>query len=241
MQANPIIPNWVPEADRHRISKLWKESWVDATGHAVLRRLATYDAMKTEVWEKLPPEPKGLEINIIEWALHAFTIFRWFSRPIPKTKAKQIEWAKHLKKYPPASPKTASSWALMLRTELLALKAATDFCWLRFWEGDESVTPDHVLAMLDQLSSFYLRMDKEHRALSASLPEVKRWNTKAAQKFFTEFLSQRMKDTYGQPLDSIVAALAEVAFNDRKGVPAERVRGRRRTGAAPEKSERKSR
>jgi hypothetical protein len=70
---------------------------------------------------------------------------------------------------------------------------------------------------------------------------VNRWNAKAAQKFFTEFLSSRMKETYGQPLDAIVAALAEVAFDLPQGLAAETVRGRRRIGSGPENSKRKSR
>ena len=73
------------------------------------------------------------------------------------------------------------------------------------------------------------------------LPRVKRWNAKAHQKFFTDYLSARMKQTYGRPFDSIVAALAEVAFDLRDGVGSETVRGRRRVGKAPEKLRRKTR
>jgi hypothetical protein len=73
------------------------------------------------------------------------------------------------------------------------------------------------------------------------LPRVNRWNAKAHQKFFTEHLSAQMKKTYGRPLDSIVATLAEVAFDLHHGVGSETVRGRRRVGKAPEKLRRKTR
>jgi hypothetical protein len=71
------------------------------------------------------------------------------------------------------------------------------------------------------------------------LPRVNRWNAKGHQKFFTEFLSAQMKKTYGRPFDSIVAALAEVAFNLHHGVGSETVRGRRRVGQTPEKFQQK--
>jgi len=73
------------------------------------------------------------------------------------------------------------------------------------------------------------------------LPNVTRRNIKSAQKFFTEFLSSRMKETYGRPLDSIVAALADVAFDLPQGVAGETVRGRRRIGSGPENSKQKTR
>ena len=40
----------------------------DKKGRGLLERLATYPAMKTEVWEKLPSEPKDFEGTIIAWA-----------------------------------------------------------------------------------------------------------------------------------------------------------------------------
>jgi ABC-type xylose transport system substrate-binding protein len=94
---------------------------------------------------------------------------------------------------------------------------------------------------MDQLRVFYLRVDEENRAFLASLPKIKRWNAKAAQKFFTDFLSGCMTETYAQPLDAIVAALAEVAFDLHQGLDAETVRGRRRIAGTPENSKRKSR
>jgi hypothetical protein len=224
------IPDWVPGAARRRIIDLRAQPWLDDKGGGLLARLATYDVMKTDVWKKLPPEPQHVEGNIIDWAFKAFTIFPRLRRPIPKTMSKMREWAKQIEKYPPLpEPRFVAFSALELRDRILPLKVDTDAYWSRFWEGNMSVTPDQVLTILDQLCLFYIRMDEENQARLASLPEVKRWNANAAQKFFTDYLSRRMNETYGQPLDSIVAALAEVAFDLPKGVEAETVRGRRRT------------
>jgi len=121
--------------------------------------------------------------------------------------------------------------------EIFKCKYETVSYWTRFWEGEKSITPDLVLTILDQLRLFYVRMDEEYQALRSLLPNVKRWNARtAAQKFFTEFLSARMTETLGQPHDSIVVALAEVAFNLTHCVEVETVRGRRRVASAPEKS-----
>ena len=86
-----------------------------------------------------------------------------------------------------------------------------------------------------------MRMHVEYEELLRFLPRVNRWNDRGHQKFFTEVLSAQMKKTYGRPLDSIVAALAEVAFDLHHGVDSETVRGRRRVGKAPEKLRRKTR
>jgi hypothetical protein len=238
-----LLPNWVPEEARQRLNKLRKTPLgQDKRGSGLLQRLASYEAMKTEVWKKLPSEPQGFEGTIIEWAFSAYTIFRALRRPFPKTKAKQREWAKHREKLGPVTdPAYLSQLSNWLSVEIQESKLETDLYWTRFWEGDKAINVDHVLTTLDQLRAFYARMDNEYRELLATLPGVNRWNAKAAQKFFTEFLSSCMKETYGQPLDAIVAALAEVAFDLPQGLAAETVRGRRRIGSGPENSKRKSR
>jgi len=117
----------------------------------------------------------------------------------------------------------------------------TDSDWSRLWGGDKSITSDKVLVILDQLRSFYLRYNDEHQTRIAKLPKIKRWSKKAWQKFFTEYLSERFKETYLQPFDSIVAALAEVAFDLPNGVAAETIRGRRRMVLHHRKNQRKNR
>jgi hypothetical protein len=237
------FPAWVPQAAEHRISELWATPLgLHDRVRAFLERLATYPVMKTDVWEKLPHEPAGVEPNLVDWSFFAFTIFPNLRRPYPKTAPKLREWAKHIENYPPLpEPAHVSGLALMLWEEISKLKTETDFNWTRLWQGDRSITTEHVLSILDQLRLFYLRMDDEYRALLTSLPKIKRWNDNAAQKFFAEYLSRKFKETYGQPFDSIVAALTEVAFDLVGTVDAETIRGRRRIIAAPEKSSSKTR
>jgi hypothetical protein len=223
-----LCPKWVPPAAQKRIVELWDAIGIDENGRALLRRLATEDKMKTEVWAKLPSKPQGFEGQIIDSAFGAFTYFPLLPRPFPKTTRGWREWAKHSANNPPLpDPAHVANSVYLLCEGIVKLKLATDAHWPRFWEGDRSITSYDVLAMLVQLHSFYLRMDAENRAVLKKLPKVKRWDDKAAQKFFNEFLSQRLVETYGRPLDSIVAALTEVAF-DVEFVASETVRGRRR-------------
>jgi hypothetical protein len=244
--SNPVessIPNWVPEPARQRISALCKAPLgQDASGRALLDRLANYEAMKTDVWAKLPSGLKGIEASIIDWSFNAFIIFPRLRRPYPKTAAKWREYCKHIEKYPRLKlPADVSLQIVLLCEDISVFKTETESYWPRLWEGDKSITPDDVITLLEQLRRFYLRLDEENQNILASLPKVKRWNTNSAQKFFSEDLSARMRQTYGQPLDGVVAALTEVAFDLPQGVGAETIRGRRRLGRGPENSKRKSR
>jgi hypothetical protein len=225
-----LFPTWIPQAARNRITELCASPLsMDGTNRSLLERLATYPAMKTDVWEKLPPEPKDFEGKLIEWAFLAYTIFPALRQPYPKTKAKWREWAKRLEKHAPLTdPAYLSQLSHQLSEEIFKAKLEMESYWPSLWEGDKCISPDQVLLVLDQLRLFFGRMSEEYRALLATLPKVKRWNAKARQKFFTEVLSSRMKETYLLPFDSIVAALTEVAFDLRQGLAAETVRGRRR-------------
>ena len=207
----------------------------------LLARLATYPSMKTEVWEKLPSKPKIPKGAIIEWAFTAYTVFHSLRRPYPKTKAGVIERSEHQAKHAPLTdPAYVSHLCLWLWEEIYKCKLETESYWPRFWKGDVTINADKVLLILDQLREFYVGMHAEYQDLLHWLPRVNRWNPKAHQKFFTEFLSARMRETYGRPFDRTVAALAEVAFDVSDGVGSETVRGRRRLGKPPEKSKKKT-
>jgi hypothetical protein len=238
------IPDWVPDAARRALAELWTHPWLDDAERKLLDRLATYDAMKTGVWEKLPSEPKDFEGDIIHWAWGAFVIFRRRRRPFPKTKskAKWEDWAKHLRRdFLPDFAHT-SSLARIVRDQMIGHHGDAQPYWQHFWEGDKNLTLDQVIVVIDQVSAFYRKVDENYWLFLRSLPEVKRWGgKKPSQKFFTEVLSKRMTATYGKPLDSIVATLAEVGFDLAEGVGAETIRGRRRTPGTPENSRRKSR
>ena len=237
------FPTWIPQKAQRRIAELSATPLGrDNEYHAFLERLSKYPAMKTEVWEKLPSTSKGFEQIIIDWAFSAFTIFPHLLRPHPKTKSAWSEWAAHINLRPPLpDPAHLAGLASILLEEIFKLKAVTDSDWSRLWDGDKSITSDDVIAILDQLRLFYLRFNNEHQTRLGKLPKIKRWGKKAWQKFFTEYLSKRFKETYLQPFDSIVAALAEVAFDLPNGVAAETIRGRRRMVLRHRKNRRKNR
>jgi hypothetical protein len=110
-----------------------------------------------------------------------------------------------------------------------AWKDEIDPEWQHFLQAAEPVTLDHVVQILDQLRSALAQLDAKNRRLLSELPIVRRpYGSKSAEKFLTEYLSKRMRKTYGQPHDAIVAALTEVAFDVSKGLGTETVRGRRR-------------
>jgi hypothetical protein len=197
----------------------------------LLKRLATYTAMKTEIWEKLPPQPKGFEGRVIDWVFFAYVQFLRLRRPYTKTWAKYSEWLSQGEKHqlnPDPDYGFASQLANLLWLEICKSKFNAEFDWPRFWTGDANLSVDKVLEILDQLREFYARLDEEDRAFLDTLPRVSRWNVKGHQKFVSEYLSRRMTETYGEPLDPIVAALTEVAFDVPEGVGPETVRGRRR-------------
>jgi hypothetical protein len=131
--------------------------------------------------------------------------------------------------------------ASLLAQEIYVSKFNAELDWQRLWTGNANLNVDKVLEILNQLREFYARLDEEDRAYLDSLPRINRWNVKGQQRFVTEYLSRRMTETYGQPLDPIVATLAGVAFDLPEGVDPETVRGRRRVGKRPEKSNQKTR
>jgi hypothetical protein len=244
VQTNKKIefPTWIPQGAQRRIAELSTIPGIYNEYYALLERLSKYPAMKTEVWKKLPSTSKGFEGIIIDWAFSAFTIFPHLPRPHPKTKAGMREWALHRTRYEPLpDPAHVAGLAYIVLEQIFKFKAVTDLDWSRLWDGDKSLTSDDVIAILDQLRLFYVRFNNEHQTRIAKLPEIKRWSKKAWQKFFTEYLSKRFKETYLQPFDSIVAALAEVAFDLPNGVAAETIRGRRRTVPHHRKNRRKNR
>jgi hypothetical protein len=64
---------------------------------------------------------------------------------------------------------------------------------------------DDIIAILGQLRLFYLRFNTEHQARLANLPKINRWNKKAWQKFFTEYLSKRFKEKRAQIVSLVIS------------------------------------
>jgi hypothetical protein len=240
----------LPQSARNSIVERWTSVLATEDEDVIrglLKRLATKRTMEAEVWGKLPPESKGLEGQIVEWAIDAYWVFPHLPRPIPKTRARLVDWAKQewpkqLEKFTPfAYHKYTSTLCQLLYEQVYITKPEAHSYWKQFWSGDTTITPEKIVEILDQLRAFYVQLHKDQQAFIDTLPRVNRWNAKAHQRFFTEFLSSRFQATFDQPLDSIVAALTGVAFALPEGVASETVRGRRRLGKTPEKIMQKTR
>jgi len=140
--ATPLrIPNWVPDAARRQLAELWALPWLDDAERELLDRLATCDAMKTGVWEKLPSEPKDFQGNIIHCAWAAFVIFRRRRRPYPKTKsnAKWNEWAEHLSKQTLPDFEHTGNLLRIVLNQMTRHYGDAQAYWQRFWEGDRNL------------------------------------------------------------------------------------------------------
>ena len=227
---NIPFPRWLPPPARNSILARWEIHQPTEDGDAIcslLKRLATYEAMRTEVWEKLPTKSKGAEGLIMGWAVDAYWVFNRLPRRIPK----KLDWAKQREKFTPLTDHGyTSTLCQILYERVYVTKPEADFYWKRFWSGDPTITTGKVIEILDQLGAFYAQLHRDLQTFIDTLPRVNRWNAKAHQKFFSEFLSDRFRAAFDQPLDSIVAALTGVAFDLRDGVASETVRGRRRPG-----------
>src|SRR5262249_486318 len=149
------FPHWLPQPARDSIVRRWETHQPTEDGEAICRlleRLATYEAMKTEIWKKLPPKSKGVEGQIIGWAVDAYWIFNHLPRQIPKMKTKLLDWAKQREKFTPLTDhKYTSTLCQILYERVYVTKPDADFYWKQFWSGDVTITPEKVVEILAQL------------------------------------------------------------------------------------------
>jgi hypothetical protein len=131
-----IIPTWVPAAARQAIEHLWKGP-LDETARAALKRIATYPAMYTEVWEKLPRELESAAGDLVQCAVVAIMTFPML-RPMPKTQRRSAweRWdqfrREHLK-HPLGLPyETHAYFAAELSD---AVRTVSDAAWAHHWRG----------------------------------------------------------------------------------------------------------
>jgi hypothetical protein len=229
-----LIPAWVPNAARQAIEALWKDSCLDETGRAALVRLATYPAMRTEVWDKLPGGPKSAAGDVIEFAMIAIMAFPLL-RPMPTTQKRSSwdRWAQHIRAHPRGlSEASLAGFAAALGH---AIGSMSDASWSHHWQGDPQVDRAHAVSLLEGLARTYRSMAAETQSLLAAqqFPPVVRWDDpQAHQRFFSEFMSGKLPALCGRPCDAVVAALTAVAFDLLSDPGPATVRGRRRMQAA---------
>lgn len=190
-------------------------------------RLATYDTMQTDVWQKLPNSFEDAEGNIIEAAYFGvqFWAFRPKRRPPPGAKWKRWkDYAASLEEGPIITPHSARDAAQLLLTEIGLLKDDARQVWGTMWPGPQSTSYEQACDLVEHLHTFFSSMALEYETLIGALPKAT-----TPEQFFSRYVSQRLVEIFGEPHDAIVAALTEVAFDRPGETSAETVRGRRRT------------
>jgi hypothetical protein len=214
---------WVPEAAKCELQRLASLPEAD---HHLLKRLASYEVMRGEVWQKLPPAARGAEHLIIR-RTHAVARF-------------VLAWQtlEDIRKY---SCFRRANKIASLATKLLAeMKQATvnandwQELWQCLWPGDGTTFED-ALSLVERLATLYRDAAARYEGvaeLSANLPLRKKNAREAREIVFTRFLADSFQHDFGRPLDVVVAALASVVFDKRgEGALAPTIRGRRRSAA----------
>jgi len=234
-QSRPlIIPAWVPVEARQAIEALWERPFLNENDRAVLRRFATRRVMYTDVWEKLPRKPEGFAGCVIPLAIFALKTFP-LQRPRPRSKKHVAwkNWARHRSEYPRQLDwQTCAGLAMNLRDVLVA---TSDEAWSHHWRGDPAMNRTSFALSLDALANCFQSIGAETQSFFSNLrlPPVARWDDpRAAERFFSELMSDKLEALCGRYCDPVVDALTAVAFNLPDGPGPATVRGRRRMRAA---------
>jgi hypothetical protein len=211
------IARWTPDAARTAITELLALEGLTARYRDILTRLATYPTMKTDVWEKLPPDPPGQQGLIIQWSLEAAYYAAEIRPPKPKTKKA-------------LAAEDVQDAAAQLKDMMIEYSPYAAAHWVELWPGDQETSIGDAVKFVGCLEEFYRRLEIEHRVVikDANLPYLRKKGARNAdQVLFTRVMSERLKALYGRPLDAVVAALTAVVF-DLPGISEETIRGRRR-------------
>lgn len=225
-------PRWVPREARQAIEALWVDAATNGNDRVVLLRFATHPSMY-DVWEKLPREPKSFAGDLIECAMIAIVAFPTL-RPAPQIGRREAweRWDQYRRTHPLGLSDAFHAWSA---AELsAAIRSMPGDPWSRHWQGDPHLDRAHVISILDAIARTYQSMEAEREALITAwqFPPVPHWDDpRAAEVFFSRWISHLLEAFFGDPFDDAVAALTAVAFN-RVDVGAEAVRWRRRTTGA---------
>jgi hypothetical protein len=234
------IPSWVPLSAKQAIADQLACPDLAPKMRHVLWRLAGRNEMRTLVWAKLPPEP--IEPSDIIWlTLLAFERAIALEPPRPRRGQQLVE---HIRKHWKADYLGIAVLARHLHRQL---DEGTPVIARQKWREHSGEEFERTMAMVEELASFFDRLDSELREFEAALgfpkpPRKLRGESAetASQRWFSSILSNCFGRIYGRPLDEIVATLETVAFKLPPGeVTAETIHGRRRR--QPEHSRRKSR
>jgi hypothetical protein len=226
------FPRWVPQSVKGKIADL-QSSDLSAESREALERLATRDEMRG-VWTKLPPESDPGDT--ILWFITAFVLAQGLEPPRPKDGMTLMEHI-HLHWKPDCLGLAVLARHLLDQINKLGFPT---FIRERWAEACPSESFERSLLRIEELASFFERLDREGREIQAILaapaPPRKRGGESARQVYFSSILSNWFTRRYGRPFDDIVATVESVVFNLPRDevVTGETIRGRRRR--APEHS-----
>jgi hypothetical protein len=240
----------IPPAARNRILVWRQRDDVTPEELAVLDRLATYEVMHTEVWQRLPPSAAGKEGRIIDWTL---TGLRLAAARFPKTKAESEYVARLGARWTAQDAATRASSLLEAMDEKRQYAEGTweAYSQTTWREGYEQLrqlygkqvemvdlravrpTLSYLEArnIVEWIAHFFKVLWAEDRALAATLQPSKIRKKQAAnvrELYLSEFLSQWFIRQFDDPYDPIVGALVSVALDLKPGPDAATIRGRRR-------------
>jgi len=222
------IARWTPGAASQRITELLAFD-LTAREREILARLATYPAMRTDVWEKLPPNPPNQQALIIQWSLEAAYYATMIRPPKPTTKKAIATWRR---RYPPIiAAEDVQGAAAQLKEMIIQYSPYGAAHWAKLWPGDQDTSIDDAIKFVEHIEEYYRRLEKKHRAIlkAADLPYLRKKGAKNAdQVYFGRVMSQRLTALYGRPLDAIVTTLTDVVFDLKSGPGEDIIRGRRR-------------
>jgi hypothetical protein len=215
------FPKWVPEAAKRELQQLANDSEAD---HRLLKRLASYDVMRSDVWQKLPAVARSAEHLIIR---RTYAVARLVQIWLQLEDIRKNSWL-------PEAGKVASLAAKLLA----AMKKASPgsdwhVLWQRVWPGDR-MTFEDALLFIERLEAFYRDADELYEVIvegSTNISQLRKKNARNASEIvFTRGLTSLFQHDFGRPLYTIVEGLASVVFEKKgEGAMAATIRGRRRS------------
>jgi hypothetical protein len=219
---------WVPLAARQAINELRAQT-EDQHRRMILDRLANNPIMRTDVWERMPPEVHGRENEVVVWAYGYVCAANNFVPPMPIRKKDFKRWQTDNRRSLARSSLT--SVATLADLLLQAMADTVDDARV-LHPADSSKTIDEMREQVCGIRDAYRRMVEAKAALDGKFPIFmphKRRSKSARQTMFTVSMSARFQELFGSPLDEVVAALTSVVFDLKGGGPeVSAIRGRRR-------------
>lgn len=225
-----LMPPWVPAVAAAQINKQLADHAATPAMCGLLNRLATYEVMKTDVWEKLPAECLPSAGWVINSVCLAYDTAMAIKPPLPKRKE---DWTDYIQKYPvQSSCGELASLAKVLEEGMKPWEPFMAHFWAEMWTGNPEVTPRKAMEFLLALDDLFKRLDVEARKLQAlaNLPPLprKKGSLTVHETYFSQTMSGFFLERFGKPFDPVVTALTEVAFDQPGGSDTATIRGRRR-------------